>query len=107
MGNSSGLTPPGIPIATICTSSSASSVRIRILWSSTWLFDDPRAFTAPVRGQVIYGRSTDQEDITYSGPSVEYVQCEDRIYADQENEAWPFFGGEYPAPQFPPAGPEL
>ena len=71
------------------------------------LFDDPRAFTAPVRGQVIYGRVTNQDDLTYSGPSVEYVQCEDRIYADQENEAWPFFGGEYPPPQFPPAGPEL
>jgi len=70
------------------------------------LFEDPRTFTAPIRGKVIYGRESDPEELAYSGPSVEYVQCEDRIYADRENEAWPFFSGDYPVPQHPPAGPD-
>ena len=70
------------------------------------LFDDPRTFTAPIRGRVTYGRVSDPEELSYSGPSVEYTQCEDRIYADRENEAWPFFSGDYPAPAHPPAGPD-
>ena len=69
------------------------------------LFDDPRAFTAPIRGRVTYGRYDDPEELAIDGPSVEYVRCEDQVYADQEVDAWPFFTGEYPEPQFPPAGP--
>ena len=68
-------------------------------------FEDPKTFTAPVRGRVVYQRHTDEAARLISGPSVEYVRCEDQIYADQEADAWPFFSGEYPKPQFPPAGP--
>ena len=68
------------------------------------LFDDPRTFTAPIRGHVTYGRHDDPEDLANDGPSVEYVRCEDQIYADKETDAWPFITGEYPKPQFPPAG---
>ena len=69
------------------------------------LFEDPKTFTAPIRGRIIYGRRDNEEDLAINGPSVEYVQCEDRIYADRETEAWPFFTGDYPVPQHPPAGP--
>ena len=67
------------------------------------LFDDPKTFTAPIRGRVTYGRH--DEELEINGPSVEYVRCEDQIYADQATDAWPFITGEYPKPQFPPAGP--
>jgi hypothetical protein len=70
-------------------------------------FEDPEAFTAPVRGKVIYElRPKEDESVRTVGPSVEYVTCEDRIFAEQESEAWPFITGEYPKPLFPPAGPD-
>jgi hypothetical protein len=38
----------------------------------------------------------------------EYIRCEDRIFAEGEGEAWPFFTGEeYPLPDVPPVGPEF
>lgn len=68
-------------------------------------FDDPGAFTAPFSGKLVYKLNPDAPaGRTDSVP--EYVQCEDRIYADTEEEAWPFVTGEYPKPQFPPVGPE-
>ena len=69
------------------------------------LFEDPKAFTVPIRGRVAYAKHTDATELAINGPSVEYVRCEDQIYADQETDAWPFITGEYPKPQFPPAGP--
>jgi hypothetical protein len=69
-------------------------------------FNDSKTFTAPIRGRVLYERRKDEKALEITGPSVEYVQCEDRIYADRENEAWPFFSGDYPVPQHPPAGPD-
>lgn len=62
-------------------------------------FEDPQTFTSTIRGRVTYERLLDE-------PILEYVQCEDRIFADSENEAWPFVTGDYPDPQFPPAGPD-
>ena len=68
-------------------------------------FEDPGAFTAPVSGTLVYTLNPDAEPgRTDSVP--EYVQCEDRIYADTEGEAWPFVTGDYPKPNFPPVGPE-
>jgi len=68
-------------------------------------FEDPGAFTAPFSGTLVYTLNPDAEPgRTDSVP--EYVQCEDRIYADTEGEAWPFVTGDYPKPNFPPVGPE-
>ena len=65
------------------------------------LFEDPDAFTRPFSGRLVYGL-----DPGSTGSVPEYVQCEDRVYADTEEEAWPFFSGDYPRPNFPPVGPE-
>lgn len=60
-------------------------------------FEDPVTFTAPFTGRVIY-------ELRPNEPIVEYIRCEDHVFADRESEAWPFITGEYPKPQFPPAG---
>ncbi len=57
-------------------------------------FEDPKAFTAPVQARVIYDLRPDEQ-------IMEYIRCEDRIFAEGENEAWPFFSGEYPMPHVP------
>ena len=57
-------------------------------------FEDPKAFTAPVRARVIY-------ELRPGEQIREYIRCEDRIFAEGENEAWPFFTGEYPMPHVP------
>ena len=63
-----------------------------------FVFEDPKTFTAPIRSRVIYGLLPNEE-------IVEYIQCEDRIFADKETEAWPFVTKDYDyKPQFPPAG---
>ena len=67
-------------------------------------FEDPKTFTAPFTGKVIYELNPVEEEGRVEAIA-EYVECEDRIFADQENEAWPFITGEYPRPRFPPAGP--
>ena len=68
-------------------------------------FEDPQTFTAPFSGTVIY----DLNPMAEGGRTTaiaEYVQCEDRVFADEEGDAWPFISGDYPKPQFPPAGPD-
>ena len=66
-------------------------------------FEDPKTFTAPFNGKVIYGLNPTAEEGRVERIA-EYIQCEDRIFAEKETEAWPFITGEYPKPQFPPAG---
>jgi hypothetical protein len=68
-------------------------------------FEDPETFTAPFSGTVTYDLNPRGEGGRTTSIN-EYVQCEDRIYADKEGDAWPFISGEYPKPQFPPVGPE-
>jgi len=61
-------------------------------------FEDPKTFTAPIRGTVTF-------ELRPNAEIVEYMwNCEDRIFADSPDDAWPFFSGEYPKPQYPPAG---
>ena len=61
-------------------------------------FEDPEAFTAPFSGKVVYELRPDEE-------IYEYIRCENRIFSDDRKEIWPLiFGGEYPKPNFPPAG---
>ena len=82
--------------------------RIRRTDPKTLLFDvrfeDPTAFTAPFSGRLVYTLNPDAAP-GRTDSVAEYVQCEDRIYADTEAEAWPFISGDYPKPQFPPVGP--
>jgi len=66
-------------------------------------FEDPKAFTAPFNGRVIYGSNPTAEEGRIERIA-EYIQCEDRIFAEKETDAWPYVSGEYPKPQFPPAG---
>jgi hypothetical protein len=66
-------------------------------------FEDPVTFTAPFNGKVIYMRNPRAEEGTVTRIA-EYVQCEDRIFAEEATDAWPYVTGEYPTPQFPPAG---
>ena len=61
-------------------------------------FEDPKAFTAPFTGRVIYELRPDAEIAEY------LWNCEDRIFAESPEDAWPYFVGEYPKPPFPPAG---
>ena len=61
-------------------------------------FEDPKAFTAPFRGKVTYELRPGEEIPESVG------NCEDRIFAESPEDAWPFFVGEYPKPQYPPAG---
>ena len=61
-------------------------------------FEDPKTFTAPIRGTLIYELRPDAEIAEFMW------NCEDRIFADSPDDAWPFFSGEYPKPQYPPAG---
>ena len=61
-------------------------------------FEDPKTFTAPIRGRVTYELRPDAEISEYMW------NCEDRIFAESPEDAWPFFVGEYPKPQYPPAG---
>jgi len=61
-------------------------------------FEDPKAFTAPFTGRVIYELRPDAEIAEYMW------NCEDRIFAESPEDAWPYFVGEYPKPPFPPAG---
>ena len=61
-------------------------------------FEDPKTFTAPIRGRVIY-------ELRPNAEIAEYMwNCEDRIFAESPDDAWPYFVGEYPKPQYPPAG---
>jgi hypothetical protein len=61
-------------------------------------FEDPKAFTAPFGGKVTYELRPDAEISEFMW------NCEDRIFAESPEDAWPYFTGEYPKPQFPPAG---
>ncbi len=61
-------------------------------------FEDPKTFTAPIRGRLVYELRPDAEITEYMW------NCEDRIFADTPEDTWPFFTGEYPKPQYPPAG---
>ncbi|MGH9896518.1 MAG: hypothetical protein ACREA0_31865, partial [bacterium] len=58
-------------------------------------FEDPKTFTAPIRGRVTFELRPDAEIVEYMW------NCEDRIFADSPDDAWPFFTGEYPKPQYP------
>ena len=61
-------------------------------------FEDPKAFTAPFTGHVTY-------ELRPNAEIVEYMwNCEDRIFAESPQDAWPYFVGEYPKPLYPPAG---
>ena len=64
-------------------------------------FEDPKAFTAPFAGKVIYQLRPGEEIPESVG------NCEDRIFAQSPEDAWPYFVGEYPKPQYPPAGTTL
>lgn len=69
---------------------------------------DPKTFKAPIRSTLLYGLVEDAEVIASTGPSVEYVQCEDRVYADKDTETWPFVSKDYDyKPQFPRNGTSL
>ena len=70
-------------------------------------FEDPGAYTAPFESTVIYELNPNREG-NDNGRIVEYIRCEDHIFAESEGEAWPFFtGDEYPLPDVPPVpGPE-
>jgi hypothetical protein len=72
-----------------------------------YTFEDPQAYTAPFRSTVIYELNPAAEG-NANGRINEYIRCEDRIFAEGEGEAWPFFTGEeYPLPDVPPVGPEF
>ena len=61
-------------------------------------FEDPKTYTAPIRGTLTY-------ELRPNAEIAEFMwNCEDRIFADSPDDAWPFFTGEYPKPQYPPAG---
>ncbi|MGH9785389.1 MAG: hypothetical protein ACRD88_14520 [Terriglobia bacterium] len=71
-------------------------------------FEDPKTFRTPIRSTLNYTLNEDKASLAYNGPSVEYIQCEDRIYAEGETEAWPYVSSDYDyKPQFPPAGTAL
>jgi hypothetical protein len=70
--------------------------------------EDPQTFRTPIRSTLIYGLIEDEAVLAFSSPSVEYVRCEDRVYAEGENEVWPFVTSDYDyTPQFPRAGTAL
>ena len=61
-------------------------------------FEDPKAFTAPFTGRVIYELRPDEQIF-------EYIRCENRIFSDDKKEIWPLiFADPYPKPLHPPAG---
>lgn len=61
-------------------------------------FEDPKAFTAPFTGRVVYELRPDERIF-------EYIRCENRIFSDDKKEIWPLiFGDPYPKPLHPPAG---
>ena len=68
--------------------------------------EDPGAYTAPFKTTVTYELNPNTEG-NDNGTIHEYIRCEDRIFAEGEGEAWPFFSGaDYPLPDVPPVGPE-
>ena len=52
-------------------------------------FDDPKAFTAPFSGKLVFESRPGRE-------LAPVLTCEDKILADNPADAWPFFVGEYP-----------
>ena len=60
-------------------------------------FEDPGAYTEPFSGRLLYELSPGEE-------IPEVITCEDRILADNPEDAWPFFIGPYPKPPVPPVG---
>ena len=70
-------------------------------------FEDPQAFTAPFQTTVLMELNPDSEEGRVESIK-EYVRCEDRVFAEEKAEYWPFFSGEeYPLPDVPPVGPEF
>ena len=63
-------------------------------------FDDPKTFTAPFTGKLIFEARPGRE-------LQPVLTCEDKILADNPADAWPFFVGEYPKINVPETLPVL